>query len=237
MEYLRGASLAKLTRRAAAASVPLGAQLLTALLRGFCHGLHAVHEKGIVHCDVSPQNLLVTFDGRAKVIDFGVARAVGNRMAQEDGPLRGKLGYLAPEQLAGETLDRRCDVFALGVVAYELLAGQEPGSVRESIRRYTPGGFPALVEVNPRVPGPLAEAVGRAVMIDPAARLPSCEAFSEALEKALEKCRLAAAEPADVAALMRDLFGDHEAALKRLLAGPQGTDTGDKVKTFRLDGE
>ncbi|MEO7329591.1 MAG: serine/threonine-protein kinase [Minicystis sp.] len=99
-----------------------------------CAGLHAAHDLrdpggktvGLVHRDVSPQNLLVGYDGMVKVIDFGVAKAASNQLRTSVGQLKGKVGYMAPEQALGEPVDRRTDVFALGIVLYQLLSGKNP---------------------------------------------------------------------------------------------------------------
>ena len=99
-----------------------------------CAGLHAAHELlddrgqhvGLVHRDVSPQNVLVGHDGQVKVIDFGVAKAASNQLRTNVGHLKGKVAYMAPEQALGDPVDRRTDVFALGVVLYQLITGKHP---------------------------------------------------------------------------------------------------------------
>jgi serine/threonine protein kinase len=106
--------------------------IMCAILGGVLRGLHAAHEAKneeglplhIVHRDVSPQNILVGVDGVARILDFGVAKAVGRLQSTHDGRLKGKLAYMAPEQIHGDHLDRRSDVFAAGVVLWEALTGQ-----------------------------------------------------------------------------------------------------------------
>lgn len=128
MEHIQGVSLSQL--RHLAEGIP--AAHCTAIAVAALAGLHAAHEArdeqgeplGIVHQDVSPQNVLLGTDGVARVLDFGIAVASANSSAGEQTPLRGKLGYLAPEQLRGEAADRRADLYAMGVVLWEMLCGR-----------------------------------------------------------------------------------------------------------------
>ena len=111
------------------------------MVAGLLHGLHAAHEAksergaplGIVHRDVSPQNVLVGLDGVPRVLDFGIAKAVTRVQSTRNGQLKGKLSYMAPEQLRGGSADRRTDVFAAGIVLWEALTGSP------LVRRRGPG--------------------------------------------------------------------------------------------------
>ena len=102
------------------------------LIMKACEGLDYAHNKkdaggndlSLVHRDVSPQNILISFDGEVKLIDFGIAKAVGKASETQQGILKGKFGYMSPEQVRGLPLDRRCDIFSLGIVLYELLTGE-----------------------------------------------------------------------------------------------------------------
>ena len=133
MDYIEGASLGELIIAAAATGKPLPARVAVRIAVDTLAGLHAAHELvderdrpvGLVHRDVSPQNILVGVDGIARVADFGVAKFARKNMAStSDGSLKGKLAYMAPEYLRGEAIDRRFDVFALGVVLWEALTGE-----------------------------------------------------------------------------------------------------------------
>jgi serine/threonine-protein kinase len=131
MEYVEGVSLSVLLRAARQKNQKLPVNVIAAIVRDLLEGLHAAHElrdeKGeplnVVHRDVSPQNLLVGVDGISRVVDFGVAKAAGRNYHTQTGEIRGKVGYMAPEQMFGEAIDRRVDVYATGVVLWEALAG------------------------------------------------------------------------------------------------------------------
>ena len=132
MEYLEGRSLADLATRAWRQGRPVEPRLACHVGRQVCEALHHAHEAygadgrplGLVHLVGSPQNLLVTVSGTVKLLDFGIARSVGLTDSSPRCPLRGKLSYVSPEQVDGSEPDRRSDVFALGIVLWEMLAGQ-----------------------------------------------------------------------------------------------------------------
>jgi eukaryotic-like serine/threonine-protein kinase len=128
MEYLEGESVAGLLRRLIAQERKLLPEVAAHIVAEACSGLHAAHELldhsgrplGVVHRDVSPQNIFVTYDGAVKILDFGIAVAKDRVTKTETGQLKGKFEYMAPEQCLGKALDRRADVFALGAVLYEI---------------------------------------------------------------------------------------------------------------------
>lgn len=127
MEYLEGESLAGLMRRLFVREEDLDRVLASHIIAEACAGLHAAHEMAdadgnkqhLVHRDVSPQNIFVTYDGQVKVLDFGIAKSADRITRTEAGQLKGKFEYMSPEQCNGRPLDRRSDIFALGVVLYE----------------------------------------------------------------------------------------------------------------------
>jgi serine/threonine protein kinase len=133
MEYVHGESLAECLRAARARGEAIPVDIVSAIVCAVLHGLHAAHEAtdeqgvplGIVHRDVGPQNVLVGADGVPRVLDFGVAKAVGRLQTTRDGQLKGKLAYMAPEQVTDRAaVDRRTDVYAAGVVLWETLTRQ-----------------------------------------------------------------------------------------------------------------
>jgi serine/threonine-protein kinase len=132
MEYVPGESLSRLARTARERRQRMPQRIVSAIISGVLHGLHAAHEAksergeplGIVHRDVSPQNVLVGTDGVARVLDFGVAKAAGRTQQTREGQIKGKLSYMAPEQLRGAPVSRQSDIYAAGVVLWELLTGE-----------------------------------------------------------------------------------------------------------------
>jgi serine/threonine-protein kinase len=130
MEYLEGQSLAKILPRARG-GLPLAIHLR--IIADSLNGLHHAHELtdfdgsplGLVHRDMTPQNVFVTYDGQTKILDFGIAKlANSNRPETETGVIKGKLRYMPPEQITGEGIDRRADIYAVGVMLWEAVAGE-----------------------------------------------------------------------------------------------------------------
>jgi serine/threonine-protein kinase len=147
MEYVHGTSLARLLQFAREVGRPVPLPIVSAIMSNVLHGLHSAHEaRGdegelleVVHRDVTPHNILVGVDGVARVADFGVAKALGRSQSTRVGHVKGKLAYMAPEQLRGQSLTRRCDVYGASVVLWEMLAlrplyaGDTDASVMEQV--------------------------------------------------------------------------------------------------------
>src|SRR6478736_3787343 len=167
MDYVHGVSLSTLVRAAKGAPVAIPTAL--ALVRDLLAGLHAAHETHdkhgepmqIVHRDVSPQNLMVGEDGAARVVDFGIASATARLQTTGDGQVKGKLSYMAPEQIRGLRVDRRVDVFAAGIVLWQLLTGTQcaAGIAEQSIHFILGGQYRKPSELNPQVSPELDEVV------------------------------------------------------------------------------
>ena len=132
MEYVAGEALSKLMRSSAQKNILMPPKVAATIMSSVLHGLHAAHitkdehgrELGIVHRDVSPQNVLVGADGTARVLDFGVAKAAGRLQTTRDGQVKGKIAYMPPEQLSGAPVNRQVDVYAAAVVLWEMLTGR-----------------------------------------------------------------------------------------------------------------
>ncbi|OJY21793.1 MAG: hypothetical protein BGO98_02960 [Myxococcales bacterium 68-20] len=195
MAFVLGETLARMVRAATAQSIRLPAPVVSSIVIGALEGIHAAHEAtdehgqplGIVHRDVSPQNILVGRDGIARVIDFGVAKAAGRRQETEGGELKGKLAYMAPEQLTRQAVDRRCDVFAMGAVLWEaltgrrLFAGEDAASTLYSVLN-EPIMPPSSVCSD--LPLALDGVVLRALHRDPSMRFPTAREMALAVEMA-----------------------------------------------------
>lgn len=194
MEYVHGEALSKLVRasRARGASVP--PRIAVAGLVGALTGLHAAHEAksergaplDLVHRDVSPQNILLGVDGVARVLDFGVAKAAARVTSTRDGQVKGKVSYMAPEQLRGDDVDRRTDVFAAGIVLWEALTGQrlfDGQSPGEVVNKIAETKVPPPSRVDPSVPSILDAIVAKALARDREERFATAQAFAIALEQ------------------------------------------------------
>ena len=195
MEYVHGEALSKLIRAARRNGELVPPRIAVAILAGALHGLHAAHEAksergeplNIVHRDVSPQNVLVGTDGSARVLDFGVAKAAARVTSTRDGQMKGKVSYMAPEQLRGRGVDRRTDVFAAGVVLWETLTGRrlfdgdDPGEI---LTKLLEAVVPAPSSVEPSVPAHLDALVMRALDRNIDNRWTSAREFAIALEHA-----------------------------------------------------
>ncbi|HEX9166305.1 MAG TPA: protein kinase [Gemmatimonadales bacterium] len=167
MELIEGETL-----RARLRHGPLPAEEVQTLLLQLAEGLQAAHAKGIVHRDIKPDNLLLTPAGAVKIMDFGIARLSGSELTTT-GAVLGTLSYMSPEQILGNKVDQRSDLWSLGVVMYEMLAGrppfeaQNPAAVMYEILNREPAPVDTL---RPETPAPLASLVGRLLAKDPGQR-------------------------------------------------------------------
>jgi len=197
MEYLDGRSLYRVAKRLAMhGELPVGAHLR--VISETLRGLHYAHELpgfdgeplGIVHRDVSPLNVLVTFDGQVKLLDFGIAKAVDSALETQAGILKGRIAYMAPEQARGGQVDRRADVYAAGVMIWEAVARRRlwraMGDV-EILTRTLGEGPPRLRAICPAAPSDLDALCARAMSSSPADRHPTAAALFEDLEEHLAR--------------------------------------------------
>ncbi|MBK8235883.1 MAG: serine/threonine protein kinase [Deltaproteobacteria bacterium] len=216
MEYVRGRDLYKLLRRARELGHTLQLDEILAIITALCAGLHHAHmhvgadgrSLGIVHRDISPSNVLLGFEGAVKLADFGVAKVRSAQISTEAGTLRGKIAYMSPEQCRGEPLDRRSDVFAVGVLLWELLTGQRMrrgDSDIALVRQIADDEPPSPRPLRPDLPVELETIVMRALAREPSRRHGSAQALQHELEAFADAAHLVAA-PRTVAALMQSLF-------------------------------
>jgi serine/threonine protein kinase len=181
MEYIEGQSCAEILRERGWLTV---ADALPIIL-GSCAGLDYAHHKGVVHRDVKPGNLLHADDGRVKLADFGIAKATEQSSITQTGSVLGTAAYLAPEQGRGEDAGPRADIYALGVVAYQLLAGRLPyegASLTELALKQQNERPPRLDELVAGVTPELAEAIAIALRLDPQTRYGTAAEMARALE-------------------------------------------------------
>jgi eukaryotic-like serine/threonine-protein kinase len=229
MEYVDGQPLTAIVRRLAEVGRAFPPEYWVRILADTLHGLQYAHEMrdydgtplGLVHRDVSPHNILVTYEGVTKIVDFGIAKTNINRHETAVGTLKGKFAYMAPEQVAGsELLDGRADVFAVGVTLWELLTGERLfyGTPQEVLQKLLNAPIPEAHERNPAVDRALSSLVGQALARHPADRFASARAMAQALEDYLgRKGRLAPRE--DIGRHLNELFEAERADLRARMQG------------------
>jgi len=196
MEYVHGESLVALMQAARKAktwfSIPIGCAIVAAVLEG----LHAAHEArdgngdplDIVHRDMSPQNVIVGADGVARVLDFGIAKAVHKQPHTNPGTLKGKCAYMAPELVRGSLVTRQVDIFSVGVMLWEVLAARRlfRGSTEaERLLRIVGGDYPSVREHNPDLSPEVEQVVSKALEVDPSKRYSTALEFAVAVERAV----------------------------------------------------
>jgi serine/threonine-protein kinase len=180
-EYIEGENLKEHVVRNGRLDVREALEIALEVARG----LAFAHDQGLVHRDVKPQNILLNGDGRAKVTDFGIARTVDVDGMTQTGTVLGTSNYIAPEQASGNRVDAHSDVYALGVVLYELLAGEVPFPGESFVAvamKHVHEPAPNLLDVRGDVPLRVAAAVDRALEKDPEQRFPTMDAFAAELE-------------------------------------------------------
>lgn len=199
MDYVHGESLARLLQVATTAGERIPPSHVSAIVAGALHGLHAAHEAtgedgqplAIIHRDVSPQNVLVGTDGAPRLLDFGVAKAASRVQSTAVGQLKGKLAYMAPEQLTGGTATRQVDVFAAGVVLWEALTGQRLFSAIDeasTLSNVLVKEIEPPSKVVPGLPDGLDAVVLRGLDRNPKRRFATAREMALALEAAVRPC-------------------------------------------------
>ncbi|MEM9456211.1 MAG: serine/threonine-protein kinase [Myxococcota bacterium] len=203
MEYVFGARLTDLVERLGALGRPTPLAWALRIVRAAAEGLHAAHEHrdddgrlaGVVHRTVNPRNIRIAFDGRVKMMDFGSVMARARGFETHHGTIKGSAGYLSPEQARGEPVDRRSDVFSLGVVAWELLTGQRlfPEDMASSMARLddlSDEPIPPPSTLRPSLPQSLDRIVLRTLAHDREQRTPTARALAEELHDLLTRAGL-----------------------------------------------
>jgi eukaryotic-like serine/threonine-protein kinase len=198
LEYVHGKDLRAVFDLVRSRNARVPVELACYVMMKICEGLDYAHRKRdsagreleLVHRDVSPQNMLISFDGDVKLIDFGIAKAVGQSSRTRTGILKGKFGYLSPEQVRGEAIDQRSDIFGIGIVLYELLTGERlfvGDSDFSTIEKVRSVEITPPRELNPAIPKSLERAVMRALSRDREARYQSALELHDELQTVLHE--------------------------------------------------
>ena len=233
MEYLRGEDVRRMWKACEQKGTPLRVPLICRVIADGAAGLDFAHSLRnsagepyhIVHRDISPQNILVTFEGGVKIIDFGVAKAAGRAQHTRTGALKGKYSYMSPEQVAGHDIDGRSDIFALGIVLHELLTGRrlfKAESDVQTLARVREAHVPPPSRLNPQLPPGLDEIVLKALAKNPDDRYRTAQEFRLALEDWLIQGRMSASS-AHLAEFLKVIYAerlDKEARLGPLMGDP-----------------
>jgi serine/threonine protein kinase len=219
MEYLDGQPLQQLVRRArkCATSLPLPVHL--GILLEVLAALEYAHELtdfsgtplGIVHRDVSPPNVFVTYEGHIKLVDFGISTTVGEMEEQRVGVVAGKMRYMAPEQARGERADRRADLFAIGVLLWEAAVGRRPWDGQADLavlQSLSSGAVPCVLEACPEIDPDLAAIVDRAMRVVPEERYATALEMREDLERYIRARRILLPNARSLSAIVSQLFAE-----------------------------
>ena len=242
MEYVEGDSVAHLNKIVVSNGDRMPIPFAASIVAQALHGLHAAHiardkngePLGIVHRDVSPQNILVGTDGVARVLDFGIAKAASRATSTEDGQIKGKTAYMAPEQLARGAVDRRTDIFAAGVVLWELVTAQRlffADSPAEVMARVLKMPIDPPEKYAPAIPPALSAVIMRALERDAAKRFEDAEQMALAIEDAipLPRAKEVGAWVSTTAKLVLEgraaLVHQVETSSHKMPAAPQTTDS------------
>jgi serine/threonine-protein kinase len=230
MEYVEGDRLSGLIRTASKKGQRLPLAITTRLMIDVLSGLHAAHElvdqKGdplhIVHRDVSPQNILVGVNGVAKITDFGIAKAEARATVTREGQVKGKMSYMAPEQLSCRDVDRRADLYAAGVVFWETLTGRRlfrADTDAETLNMVLHGVVPAPSSVAPEVPPELDAIIVKALQREPGKRFATGAEMADAVENAGFKVANARAVAAYITEMLAEPLAQRRELLKKIAEG------------------
>lgn len=196
MEYVQGETLSWLFRRGRKLEKRIPIRVVASIIVGVLEGLHAAHEAvsesgsplGIVHRDVSPQNIMVGVDGISRVLDFGIAKASVRLQTTKDGQLKGKLQYMAPEQIRSVPVDRRTDIYAVSAVLWEALGGRRLFDAENEAAimcKVLEGDAPRLRSVDPSIPEAIEAVVARGLALNPDDRFQSAQEMAIAIERSV----------------------------------------------------
>ncbi|HET7543779.1 MAG TPA: serine/threonine-protein kinase [Polyangiaceae bacterium] len=227
MEYLEGQSLSAVVRRAAAEGNPMPLGLQLRIIINALDGLHYAHELSgyegaslqLVHRDISPQNVFVTYDGQVKVLDFGIAKATSASTHTAAGVMKGKIAYMAPEQIVGGNVDRRADLYSVGCMLWAAATGVKLWKDTPDVqimRRAISGDVPTPQSVNPECDDDLNRIVMKALAREPDDRYATATELQHDLEVYVERFG-AAAKQKEIARFVSTLFADTRAQLKALV--------------------
>ena len=225
MDYLDGQPMNAILRKVSRARMPLDVHVR--ILADMLAGLHYAHTLAdfdgtpfnVVHRDISPQNVFVTYDGQVKLVDFGIAKAAGATSTTQSGVFKGKLTYIAPEQAGGDVVDARADIFSVGIMLWEAMAGKRFAhgeGQSEIFGKRLAGKEPRIRDVVPDADPELADICDRAMAFRKEDRFATAQEFRDALELFLDRFsrRVGSREVSD---LVSNLFAGERERIRRVI--------------------
>jgi serine/threonine protein kinase len=218
MEYVHGQDLRALLAKAGSTGTRVPLELALTVVAGAAAGLHHAHERrsadgvpmGIVHRDVSPSNIMIGYDGAVKLLDFGIAKATLRSVETQSGIIKGKFAYMAPEQCRGRDVDRRSDVFSLGIILYEVTTQHRcfrADSDFDTMHRIVTGDIVRPTRLVQGYPAPLEAIVMKALALDATQRYQSAGELLEAIEGFSVASRMSLSTMS-LGRFMREMFGE-----------------------------
>jgi serine/threonine protein kinase len=248
MEYVAGKDLRSIIEWQRKQGKPMPATQAVFIASKICEGLDYAHRKkdargnelGIIHRDVSPQNMLVSYEGQVKIIDFGIAKAAIRSQKTQAGILKGKFGYMSPEQVRGLPIDRRSDVFSAGVLLFELLTGEKlfvgesDFSTLEKVRNAV---VPQPSSINPSIPPELEKVLLKALAREPDDRYQWASDLHDDLVRFLVASPVGMYTSKQLATFIQDAFAEdlarEDEKMKRYatISKPEGFDTAPRIQT------
>ncbi|KHD89244.1 MAG: membrane protein [Bdellovibrio sp. ArHS] len=249
MEYVEGRNLRQILNELKKSNTQFTIEQIVYMMKEVAAGLDHAHRcldgttgkpLNIVHRDMSPQNIMVSFEGEVKIIDFGIAKAETQLEATKAGTLKGKYGYMSPEQADGQSIDTRTDIFSLGIVLWELLANDRlftSNSEAAILRKIRECQVPSIRKINPSVPPELERIVNKALAKDKSLRYQTAAALHRDLNRFLNT-QYPEFSPHDFSVFMKNAFSAAFLEQRRKLvefAKIQGTNPDDKTVVTQTD--
>ena len=221
MEYLLGKDCRILQNRAKEKNMPLSLSMALLIVSRICAGLDYAHKikdfhgrpLNIIHRDISPQNILITYEGEIKIVDFGIAKAATQTTMTQMGMIKGKVAYMSPEQSVGKAIDKRSDIFSCGILLYEMITGHKMfyGDTMHILSKVREADFVKPEELNKDIPEEVLKVIYRALQKEPDDRYPSCGDMLTDLEDCMHQLSLHPTTHA-LAQYMKDIFSDEISA-------------------------
>ena len=230
MEYLFGKDLRAIAGKARDRGMPLGLQNALYIASRICagldyaHKLKDFHEKplNIIHRDISPQNIFITYEGEVKILDFGIAKAASQSTITQMGMIKGKVAYMSPEQAAGNPIDHRSDIFSAGILLYEMLSGKKmfQGDTMQILAKVRRAEFDPPEAAIPAMPITLYRVLHQALAKDPSDRYQTCGEMLADLEECMVGLEIQASGRA-LGAYMKELFAKEIADEREAMRPPE----------------